>query len=64
MNCPRCERDGRRTTSVKMVSVLDPTHKGNTSGITMLKCPNPNCGCTLRMSNPASGIYDIKEGCD
>ncbi len=60
MNCPRCDRDGRRKTSVKMVSVPDPAHEGITSGVTMLECPNPNCGCILRMSNPASVRYDIE----
>ena len=60
MNCPRCDRDGRRNRSV-MVSVPDPDYEGTISGVPMLECPN--CGCTLRMSVPASGRYDIEEGC-
>ena len=62
MNCPKCEKDGRRTTAVKMDSVQDPNYS-RASGITMFVCPSPNCECTLRMSDPITGRYDIEENC-
>ena len=57
--CPRCRREYEEY--VEMESVLDPNYPP-ISGIDMLVCPI--CECTLRMSLPMSGFYDVEEGGD